>query len=398
MASAFSSLPTEGDEPIYDLAEECENLFQQELSRLELSEEVAFRHFEECQQRFLAWTAYLGVFAERKLCLDRKLRHHPDLQDHILRILDILKISLVQMSESGRTLSRESSPLYDLQSKVDQKHVGRPSEVPPHKNQRYGSLSTIVKDILKDIHGSIDRLNRLGIAIRRSSTRSLLNTNRTDMSKFDSFKDLSHSFLKVLYPDASNELHDQLSKSMAERYIHISELKSSHAKRASKRPRKPQVLPPVIEDMEVDELANVLGERLLSATDVLYQRMGERPTQHVPASGRSSVSGSKVSDIDRQLLQQHMSTLSDTGSKKKRETSSIQINLVGYPDAPGGVNDITCEWCFETHEKRYFEGDNWRVHVDRDLRPYVCVSESVLAPRCTSAIILGLCRLPRYSG
>jgi len=93
MASTLA-LPGEDDEPIFSLAEDCEALFQQEISRLEFEESKELRLLEEHQQRFTAWTAYMGVFAKQSLCLDRKLQHHPDLQDLVLRLLDILKTNL----------------------------------------------------------------------------------------------------------------------------------------------------------------------------------------------------------------------------------------------------------------------------------------------------------------
>ena len=84
------------DDTIYNLAGECEKLFQQESLELESRGAEALRLFDEYQQRFTAWTAYLGVFAKRSICLDRRLRHHPDLQDLVVRLLDILKTNLIR--------------------------------------------------------------------------------------------------------------------------------------------------------------------------------------------------------------------------------------------------------------------------------------------------------------
>lgn len=86
----------DGDDTIYNLAGECEALFQKEHLELESCGAETLRLFDEYQQRFTAWTAYLGVFAERSICLDRKLRHHPDLRDLVVRLLDILKTNLMQ--------------------------------------------------------------------------------------------------------------------------------------------------------------------------------------------------------------------------------------------------------------------------------------------------------------
>ena len=86
----------DGDDTIYNLAGECEALFQKESFKLESRGAETLRLFNEYQQRFAAWTAYLGVFAERSICLDRKLRHHPDLRDLVMRLLDVLKTNLIE--------------------------------------------------------------------------------------------------------------------------------------------------------------------------------------------------------------------------------------------------------------------------------------------------------------
>ena len=86
----------EDEDDIYNLAGECQELFQQERLELEFRGVETLQLFDEYQQRFTAWTAYLGVFAKRSVCLDRKLRQHPDLRDLVVRLLDILKTNLIQ--------------------------------------------------------------------------------------------------------------------------------------------------------------------------------------------------------------------------------------------------------------------------------------------------------------
>jgi hypothetical protein len=83
----------EDEDDIYNLAGECEELFQQEQVELEFRGVETLQLFDEYQQRF---TAYLGVFAKRSVCLDRRLRQHPDLRDLVMRLLDILKTNLIQ--------------------------------------------------------------------------------------------------------------------------------------------------------------------------------------------------------------------------------------------------------------------------------------------------------------
>ena len=94
MASSIPETPDDQPEPILSVAEQCEGLFRRGQQLLEASGASHLRRFEERQQRFAAWTGYLGVFAKPAVCLDCKLRRHPSLQDITLRLLGILKTNL----------------------------------------------------------------------------------------------------------------------------------------------------------------------------------------------------------------------------------------------------------------------------------------------------------------
>lgn len=88
-------MDTEDKEPIYELAVECERLFEKQTSTLRDNGEPSnAKLLEEYQHQFATWAAFLGVFAEPKVCLDRRLRHHGDIQDLVLRLLDLLKRNL----------------------------------------------------------------------------------------------------------------------------------------------------------------------------------------------------------------------------------------------------------------------------------------------------------------
>ena len=85
----------DAEEPIIELATECETLFFDQVSRLKEEGELhGAKVLGEYQQRFAAWASFLGVFAGPKVCLDRRLRRHPDLQDLALRLLEILERNL----------------------------------------------------------------------------------------------------------------------------------------------------------------------------------------------------------------------------------------------------------------------------------------------------------------
>lgn len=83
-------------EPIFELATKCESLFSEHISRLRNESDLnGAKVVGEYQQRFSAWAAFLGVFAVPDMCLDRRLRSHAEVQDLVLRLLDIMKRNLI---------------------------------------------------------------------------------------------------------------------------------------------------------------------------------------------------------------------------------------------------------------------------------------------------------------
>jgi len=77
-------------EEIYNLAMKCNDLFSSYLSGRSNHD----RAVEGRQQQFWAWATGLGVFAEHDLSLDRKLRDHSDVQELVIRLLDLLRTGL----------------------------------------------------------------------------------------------------------------------------------------------------------------------------------------------------------------------------------------------------------------------------------------------------------------
>ena len=84
----------DGDDTIYEMAGICEDLLRSCHLTLESSGSSNSILFEEYEQRFTAWAEHLGVFAKRSISLDRRLQHHPDIQDLVVRYLDILNTNL----------------------------------------------------------------------------------------------------------------------------------------------------------------------------------------------------------------------------------------------------------------------------------------------------------------
>lgn len=85
----------EDAEPIYEFTAKCERLYTVHIARLEEDNRTNNAAIlSELSQRFTTWATFLGVFAESKIYLDRRLRNHKEIQEQILRLLDIMERNL----------------------------------------------------------------------------------------------------------------------------------------------------------------------------------------------------------------------------------------------------------------------------------------------------------------
>ncbi|KAL7935628.1 hypothetical protein V8C35DRAFT_333533 [Trichoderma chlorosporum] len=194
----------ESSEPIYELASECEKLFSEHVSKLKNGADLnGSRVVGEYQQRFSAWAAFLGVFAVPEMCLDRRLQRHVDIQDLVLRLLDIMKRNLTYLFDTENVsvgenigvagLDGDSSPQLQLHISIES---------------------------LRGIEGAIERLHHLGGTIQLSSEAS----QATKLGKFaarldsTSFEGVAQLAISSFYPDASPSLIELLAHAMTDMY------------------------------------------------------------------------------------------------------------------------------------------------------------------------------------
>ncbi|RSM12515.1 hypothetical protein CEP52_002372 [Fusarium oligoseptatum] len=83
------------DEPIYDVAVECERLFETQIERFnQASDGNGAALIAELSHQFFTWTNSLKVFDDGNLNLDHKLQGHSEIQDQVLRGLDLMRANL----------------------------------------------------------------------------------------------------------------------------------------------------------------------------------------------------------------------------------------------------------------------------------------------------------------
>ncbi|UKZ53336.1 hypothetical protein TrVGV298_007128 [Trichoderma virens] len=188
----------ESSEPIFELASECEKLFSEKISRLKDEADLnGTKVVGEYQQRFSAWAAFLGVFAVPEMCLDRRLQRHAEVQDLVLRLLDIMKRNLTHQNASDGEKSEAPSTDEDS-SPQSQLHISIES--------------------LRGIEGAIERLHHLGGTIQLSSEASQATKFGKFAAKFDSasFEEVARLAIRSFYPDASPSLIEHLARTMTD--------------------------------------------------------------------------------------------------------------------------------------------------------------------------------------
>ncbi|KAL4734586.1 hypothetical protein BDV11DRAFT_174632 [Aspergillus similis] len=350
-------------EPVFELAVECEKLYTSQINFFnDAGNENAAKMLSDLYQRFSSWAAFLGVFAESNVCLDRRLRRHADIQDQVLRLLDIMRRNLICLSKDG-----------------DPTPVGTE---PPVKNDRKSQPVSVHMQSLNAVSAALERLNQLGTAIRRSSMAKQVSKARelTETFELTSFEQVSYMSLKKLYPDCSEGLIEQLTRSMVETYALFLYRKSCKARlevnRSRPRERLPLQMVPEEPPSDIDGPGSSDIDPGL-AFKIDYSKAGiAQPGPVRPIRPRYGPPQTHPTSVDTQEFNAHLNRLSNpsVGSKPM----SILVNKVGYPRA--NKESLVCEWCFSPLTPDILEGPKWQQHVNEDFKPYVCVSEKCLQP------------------
>ncbi|PTB47792.1 hypothetical protein M431DRAFT_68130, partial [Trichoderma harzianum CBS 226.95] len=338
-------LTPQAEDRIYILACECEELFKKHLSKGHSP--IITSLLAEYQQRFSIWTAYLGVFARPSQCLDRRLQTLHDIRDIVLRLLGLLRRSLSLYTEET------------LKSGVE-------------KSQDTEETLKSSVESLTEIEETLDRLNRLGVAIRQSA-RLNLNHRVKLFTQNVNVKDFEHLFttmVQVLYPNAHPSLRSRLARSMTDRLARIVFLKSRQLALATRRNEQPQQMADIPEDEAVQEEA-------APTAHIAHHLPPPVISQHSfpqPIGPRSSFSD--LSSLDTGLFRSRLNNIWRPKSKT-RKTSSTQIKYDNYPRPPDQSEGevVVCEWCAQPLNREDLDPTRWRRHVDRDLEPYICLSE-----------------------
>ncbi|EEH38529.2 hypothetical protein PAAG_08256 [Paracoccidioides lutzii Pb01] len=370
------------EEPIFDLTAECEKLFASQISALnDRNEANGAKCLGELNHRFAAWAGFLGVFAESSVCLDRRLRHHAEIQDQVLRLLDIMRRNLTYVFE------RDDDSPDRMQIQISDRDRRNGENMKNMNEFHFAQPLRVNVSSLEAISSVVDRLNHLGIAIRQSSVTSQMTKARkfAETFNFTSFEEVAYLSLRTLYNNASESLLEQLTRSMTETYALFLHRKSRQTRLQAPRslPLTPIPLSAIIEEptadmgggdpMEIDAQVHLpQPSKDLTSIRILRSRLAQ-PVRTIVQSEPTSVDSHEFRARIRKKLNPSI----------KSKTMSILANHADYPRPAKG--SLTCEWCFSPIAASLLEGPNWRQHVNEDHEPYVCISE-----KCSEA-------LPRFA-
>ncbi|KAI9155264.1 Ankyrin repeat domain-containing protein [Paramyrothecium foliicola] len=316
---------------LYELGCDCEDLFDQLhlASTTAKSNKSLIQLFVDFQRRFAIWAAHFGVFAPPSQSLDRRL--HQCLND---------------------MCSRKEGHVDALNTVVDNSEPPSEPEV----------------EALQLIDDTLTRLIRLGVTIRQSSSgkvdaRAKIFAQGHDLSSFAS---LCSAAVQCLYPAAHPSLKEYLSKSMTDRYARMLFLDSRQKKLNTRRRLDTEIRP-------VPELHEMQQPSQLPESPAHVRNLCLRNLR------RNSVapSLSDMSSVDTQRIKARLKP-PDEPSVKSR-TMSIREHQGIYPEPPNTNENskiFTCEWCSEMIVRDSLSESDWRRHTDRDLKPYICLSES----------------------
>ncbi|RMJ16654.1 hypothetical protein CDV36_003671 [Fusarium kuroshium] len=328
------------DESIYSAAVTCLDVFDLYLKSPGITEprrDIA----EELRGRFNLWAAYAGAFAAPKASLDARLVAHSDIRDMVLELLVMVQRNIIQELRLSRAIPQ-----------------------PDAENMEAADGDPPLLLGLNAVDAALSRLHSLAVAIRRSAARSYRQKVTLTPPSGNTEGLCYTQFVRRRFPHAGDSLIEHLGKSVHIRGRAMFYQQRHNKKIAENREREDTAMPamsentePTIEDGGPEDLT-----------------MNANP-----------MSETNVSNIDRQDLHRRLKITKPSLSHISRGSSiqESQDDKFDYPKIPRTKetgDDVPCPFCCEPLKLSTLTEKEWRDHVDRDMEPYVCISEECKEP------------------
>ncbi|KAI8634154.1 hypothetical protein F5Y19DRAFT_412147 [Xylariaceae sp. FL1651] len=336
-----------GPQDIYSQALECKALF---VSCLEMSSPYASK-ISACQNQFLTWASFLGVFASESASLDRRLEFNPEIKELVMAMLRVLKRNL--------ELSRvRHVPMQPANTKA------RPAE--EDDGAMYG------------ITGAIDRLHRLAVAIRQSPRTDEAERVRNFASKQepDDFPSIISSMMLFLFHRAESTLRAQLVDSIVYRR-HRMLWARRHVKKLGQQRKVDEDSQPASKNAADAQASRQKNRAPAHDAQQRYNSKAEMESAYSPTlpSRRS------LGRINKRLVQvQRQEAQYDDVRSARSSNPPPRAQYPKMPSVPDDKTKIVCQYClgdfeFPPNASQAKKESLWIDHLNADLNPYVCVSE-----------------------
>ncbi|EPE02713.1 hypothetical protein F503_04062 [Ophiostoma piceae UAMH 11346] len=404
---------------IYDHARACEEAFSLITSDQNAPSYVVA---ETLRQRFEQWSSNMGVFAVAQFSLDTRLEHSDSLRSMVLDLLELMKTGLDRVDkfrvddEDGQTqesiieqMRAEEAPDALLRRMLSGKEMSaggkQMSSSEMHEalvkqvTRSPGIVASVLVESLRTLKSVVDSLDRLGSAIRQSSSAERL-TERIQkyMKKSNDggvLEDIVYLRLKFMLVDGrkykDGELPDnargatlllcrQLAVSVAYRYSAVIYRRHHEQKRILRREDKPQRQKVEIHEDVAQRAAVVRHEN-----DHHLPGPMARPSA-IPSGLRSPPSERTESMVSRpeSAVAKKKYASSQASFRGANSVVSIQPGNVALPKPPTIVSpavDAACPYCLVRYPKsKYAEQRWWEHHIQSDLKLYTCISEDCCQP------------------
>lgn len=394
--TAMSTSADDHEDQIFDSAEQCEIGFKKLLSALEGLDGSGQHHrvVRDSHHRFKLWAGSIGAFAERQVSLDTRLRFYLDVKNVVLRLLKLLETNLCHGAfncpslnitagsrprPAGISMTDSSTDFWfdpaSLESHDAPTVLPGPSPTTPVQEATapVPPASLAAQAAVDAIRETIDRLQRLAIVIRRSSTSSLVSRVRAFALKADpvdlaEFEKISLLFVKGRLHDVGDPLARQLASSITFRRLRLLYGRRHQSKLEARRPARPS--PPLPSEESGRPLDAPSFEKL--ALDL--ELPGLPTTRDTPHSGADNQSRSDPSTLNQSEFRRNYTTSAGT-TDKNDDTSTVTSVAQGYsyprpPNPPDKeAQSCRCDWCYDEIEVSKLKDVVWWRFVLRSTFP-----------------------------
>ncbi|KAK5996024.1 hypothetical protein PT974_04447 [Cladobotryum mycophilum] len=311
---------------IYSASRLCLMLFDECIGSTDDAGNEGYSILEELRGQFSTWAAYVGAFATPKASLDARLAPHEDLGEMILDLLAMV-IRNLRWSTANQQIDANS-----------EHHVGLPA-----------------------VESAITKLFTLAVSIRRAGRKSHKLSQR---GKDKSFESNCSLLLQIRYPNARQSLRNQLMSSISARGMSLHYLQQHNRK--------------IARDADNAHNGTEENEEIRTKDDgsQAQAKADNQPAQTEIETLASEVSRSVVSK-NREVAKRNFrpsSSIISHGSTV-RDASGSELPYPPIPRPNTQQKYCSCTICSEPFEMTVLTEEKWKAHVDRDIEPYVCISE-----------------------